>query len=68
MNAHSAELSRKVSRERLEKAGQMAMPLGAEQREDLIESEEDNGRTEDLAPDRALVITDFSPPAASPAL
>lgn len=67
MNAHSAELSRKVSRERLEKAGQMAMPLGAEQREDLIESEEDNGRTEDLAPDRALVITDFSPPAASPA-
>lgn len=66
MNAHSAELSRKASRERLEKAGQMAMPLGAEQREDLIESGEDSGRTEDLAPDRALVITDFSPPAASP--
>ncbi len=66
MNAHSAELSRKASRERLEKAGQMAMPLGGEQREDLIESGEDSGRTEDLAPDRALVITDFSPPAASP--
>ncbi len=66
MNAHSAELSKKVSRERLEKAGQMAMPLGAEQREDLIERGDDGGRPEDLAADRALVVTDFTPPVASP--
>ena len=66
MNAHSAELSKKVSRERLEKSGQMAMPLGAEQREDLIERGDDGGRPEDLATDRALVVTDFTPPLASP--
>ncbi len=65
MNAHSAELSSKASRERLEKVGQMAMPLGAERREDLIESAERGDRTEDLTPDRALALTDFAPPSAS---
>lgn len=69
MNAHSAELASKASRKALEKAGQLAIPLGEEPREDLIEasrgSSPANHATEDLSPDRALVVSDFAPPRAS---
>ncbi len=68
----------KTGRDALEKAGQSAFKLGQEPREDLIESasspdahtvseapQDDSHRPEDLAADRALVVTDFSPPVAS---
>ncbi len=67
MNAHSAELAGKASREALEKSGQLAIPLGDEPREDLIEADTgaDTGAPEELASDRALVVSGFSPPKAS---
>ncbi len=69
MNAHSAELAGKASREALEKSGQLAIPLGDEPRTDLIEAQSpaapDDGAPEELASDRALVVSDFQPPKAS---
>lgn len=66
MNAHSAELAGKASREALERAARQAIPLGEEQRADLIGAEaQDNHRSEDLTPGRALAISDFAPPSAS---
>jgi len=69
VNAHSAELAGKASREALEKSGQLAIPLGDEPRTDLIEAQSpaapDDGAPEELASDRALVVSDFQPPKAS---
>ena len=87
MNAHSTELAGKTrhdvkgstdngdGRDAHDKAGQLAMPLGRERREDLIESaaagdeaaREGRGPApEELAKSRSLVVTDFSPPSVSP--
>ena len=77
LNAHSAELAGKARRTRdgatardeLEENGQLAIPLGAEAREDLItaapsaepaERPAQPQRTDRAG--RALVITDFAPP------
>lgn len=65
MNAHSAELAGRASVKSREEAETLALPLGDEPRADLIESADEGGRSEDLAPDRALVVTDFAPPSAS---
>ncbi|MGB3796261.1 MAG: heparinase II/III family protein [Alteraurantiacibacter sp.] len=80
MNAHSAELAGKArrrgdtqaARDETDTNEQLAIPLGKEAREDLIEAAhpapqpvmETGG---DLATDRALVITDFAPPSTSAA-
>lgn len=71
MNAHSTELAGKGALRRRGGDVQGALPLGEERREDLIDSSDfengnNGGRTRDLAPDRALVVTDFAPPTASP--
>ncbi len=81
MNAHSAELAGKArrrgdgaaARDKLEKNGQLAIPLGEEAREDLITAapsaepvpEPAAQPTGDLPSGRALVITDFAPPTIS---
>lgn len=71
MNAHSAGLGGKASRRAAEKSGQLAIPLGEEPRADLIATPPptapEDGATGQLASDRALVVSDFKPPRASPA-
>ena len=65
MNAQVGEVTSTDTRKALEDAGQLAIPLDSGAREDLVEDYPGAERTEDLAPDRALVVTDFTPPAAS---
>ena len=78
MNAQSGGLTTKPSKEELEDAGQLAIPLDPQPREELVVStadvavpqidagvdvEVDEGAV--LPTDRALTVTDFSPPATS---
>ncbi|WP_271079150.1 heparinase II/III family protein [Aurantiacibacter sp. MUD61] len=60
MNAHSLGLKRETRENGGE--AQRALPLDNVAEESLVS---DEGRTEDLTPDRALVVTDFDPPALS---
>ncbi|WAT17101.1 heparinase II/III family protein [Aurantiacibacter sp. MUD11] len=66
MNARIGELDAGVTREALEEAGQLAIPLDPHVREELVEqAPEEASPPEQLAPERALVISDFAPPSAS---
>lgn len=65
MNAQVGEVTSTDTRKALEDAGQLAIPLDPHPREDLVEDYPGAERTGDLAADRSLVATDFTPPAAS---
>ena len=65
MNAQLGDVTTTDTRKALEDAGQLAIPLDAHLREELVEDYPGAERTTDLAPERALVVTDFAPPAVS---